>query len=117
MPTLEFLPQIMSHRREACHEVLDDVVGMLEAGREAQESVADAELGARLRGQALMRGGGGMRDQALGVAQIVADAHELERVLEAERRRFAALDLEGDQRRARTHLAQRDRGLRMVRSE
>ncbi len=55
-----------------------------------------------------------MGDQALGVAQIVADAHELERVLETERRRFAALDLEGHQRRARAHLPERDRGLGMI---
>jgi hypothetical protein len=39
-----------------------------------------------------------MGDQALGVAKIVADAHELERVLEAERGGLAALDLERDQR-------------------
>src|SRR5579883_1836172 len=33
------------HRGEPGHHVLDHVVGMLEAGRQTQESVADAELG------------------------------------------------------------------------
>ena len=50
-------------------------------------AVADAELGALLRLEPLMRRGRRMGDQALGVAEIVGDAHELERVLEAERRR------------------------------
>ena len=75
-------------------EVLDQIVGMFEPGGEADEAFADAELGTRFQREALMRGGGGMRDEALGVAQIVADDHKLERVLEAERRGLAALDLE-----------------------
>src|SRR5262249_4602385 len=62
-----------------------------------------------------MRRGCRMGDQALGVAEIVADAHELERVLEAERCGLAPLDLEGDQRRAPMHLPTHDLGLRMVR--
>ncbi len=45
----------------------------------------------------LMRGRGGMRDQALGVAEIVADLDDAQRVLEAERFRLAAGDLERDQ--------------------
>ena len=40
-----------------------------------------------LRRQPLMRRGGGMRDEALGVAEIVADLEDLERIHEAERRR------------------------------
>ena len=55
-----------------------------------------------------------MRDQALGVAEIIADADEPERVLETERRLLAALDLEGDQRRAAAHLLLHDRRLRMI---
>ena len=37
-----------------------------------------------LRRKPLMRGGRGVRDQALGVAEIVADPEDLERVHEAE---------------------------------
>ena len=36
-----------------------------------------------------------MRDQALGVAEVVGDADQLQRIEEAEGRRLAALDLEG----------------------
>ncbi len=61
-----------------------------------------------------MRRGRGMGDQALGVAEIVADAHQRERVLEAERRFLAALDLEGDERRAAMHLPAHHVGLRMI---
>ena len=64
---------------------------------------------------ALVRGGRRMGDQALGVAEIVGDAHQLERVLERERALLAARHLERDQRRAAAHLLLHDRGLRMVR--
>src|SRR5262249_37112675 len=62
-----------------------------------------------------MRRGCRMGDQALGVAEIVADANELERVLEAEGCGLAPLDLERDQRRAPMHLPAHNLGLRMVR--
>src|SRR5207247_1099 len=38
-------------------EILDQIVGMFEAGGETDEAFADAEFGARLRRQPLMRGG------------------------------------------------------------
>ena len=44
--------------------------------------------------QPLVRRGRRMRDQALGVAEIVGDAHDLERVLERERALLAAGHLE-----------------------
>src|SRR6476646_5803780 len=65
-------------------QILDQVVRVLEPGREAHQPVADAELSALRRRQALVGGRGRMRDQALGVAQIVGDADELETVEEAE---------------------------------
>ena len=68
-----------------------------------------------LRPEALMRGRRRMGDQALGVAEIVGDTHELERILEAECGVLAAVDLEGDERRAAAHLLGDDRRLRMVR--
>ena len=68
-----------------------------------------------LRGrQPLVRRRRRMRDQALGVAEIVGDADELERVEEAEGAVFAALHLERAQRRARLHLLGDHGGLRMV---
>src|SRR6267142_6739353 len=80
-------------------EILDQVVGMFEAGGKANEAFADAEFGAGLRLQPLVRGGGRMRHKALGVAEIVRDPRQLERVETAERRRLAARDLEADQGR------------------
>ena len=53
-------------------QILDQIVRMLEPRREADEALADAERGAVLRLQALMRRGRRMRDEALGVAEIVA---------------------------------------------
>src|SRR6266436_8877052 len=57
-----------------------------------------------------------MGDQALGIAEIVADADDLERVLEPERGGLASFDLEGHKGRAPTHLPAHDLRLRMVRS-
>jgi hypothetical protein len=70
---------------------------MLEPGREANKALADAEFGARLRRQPLMRRGRRMGDEALGVAEIVGDPRDLQRVEAAERAGLAALDLEADQ--------------------
>src|SRR5271167_2806135 len=94
--------------------VLDDVVGMLEPYRKAYQAVADTEFGALRRSQPLMRRRRRMRDEALGVAEIIADANELERILEAERGVLAALDVEGDEGGAAAHLFLRDFGLRVV---
>src|ERR1700751_4720555 len=87
---------------------------MFEADREPYQSVGDPDLGPLRWGGPLMRRRRRMRDQALGVAEIVADADELERVLETERRLLAALDLERDQGRAAAHLLLHHRGLRMI---
>ena len=54
---------------------------MFEADGNAHQAVADAELGALRRREPLVRGRRRMGDEALGVAEIVADADELERVL------------------------------------
>jgi hypothetical protein len=50
---------------------------MLEAGREADEAFGDPEFEPRLQRQALMRRRRRMRDQALGVAEIVGDTSRL----------------------------------------
>ena len=61
-----------------------------------------------------MRRGGGVGDETLRVAEVVADLDDLERIHAAEGRILAALDLEGDQRAARRHLPLGERGLRMI---
>src|SRR5690242_15392592 len=103
-----------SHLLQRAGEIVEQIVDVLEADREPHQPVADAELGALLRRQALVRRRRRMRDQALGIAEIVGDADERERVEEAERAGFAALDLEGDQGRAAGHLLGDDGGLRVV---
>src|ERR1700722_569508 len=103
-----------SHRLKRREHVLDDTVGMFETDREPHQSVGDADLGTLRRREPLVRRRRRVRDQALGVAEIVADADELERVLETERSLLAALDLESDQGRAATHLLLHHRGLRMI---
>ena len=77
---------------------------MLEPGREAHHPVADAELGALLRGETLMRRGRRMRHQALGVAEIVGDLCELERIEDAERGCLAALQADAGLREQTSHI-------------
>src|SRR5258708_21711657 len=55
-----------------------------------------------------------MADQALGVAEIVRDVDDLERVEKAEGGVLAAGDAEGDEGTAALHLARGERGLRMA---
>src|SRR5690349_24459978 len=62
----------------------------------------------------MVRGGGGMRDQAFAVTQIVGDLDQLERVLEAERARLAALHRDRHQRAWSAHLLPRKLVLRMT---
>ena len=90
-------PGHASHLLQRPQQILDQIVGVLEPDRQAHQPVADAELGALRRRQPLMRGGGRMRDQALGVAEIVGDGDQLEPIEEAEGAFLAALDLERDQ--------------------
>src|SRR5690349_9056382 len=92
------------HSLQRLLEILDQIVDMLEARRVADETLADAELGARFRREALMRGGRRVRDQALGIAEIVGDSRQLQPIEAAEGAGLAALDLETDQRRAGAHL-------------
>src|SRR5437870_1526075 len=81
------------HSGERGNEVFDDIVGMFQPAREPHQTIANAELGAGGGRETLMRGGRRMRDQALGVAEIIADLHEPERILEAEGGSLAAWHL------------------------
>ena len=58
-------------------QILDQVVGMLKPGGKPHQPIADAEFGALLGREPLMRGRRRVRDQALGVAEIVGDADQL----------------------------------------
>jgi len=79
--------RLLQRRRK----ILDQIIGMLEPGREANEAFADAEFGARLRRQPLMRRRSGMGDEALGVAEIVGDARQFQRIQTSERAGLAPL--------------------------
>src|SRR3546814_13567034 len=70
---------------DVCSSDLDDVGGVLEADRKAQQAVADAECGAILRLQTLVRRRRRMGDEALGVAEIVGDVDKAQRVHQAKR--------------------------------
>src|SRR3546814_10435193 len=85
---------------DVCSSDLDDVGGVLEADRKAQQAVADAECGAILRLQTLVRRRRRMGDEALGVAEIVGDVDKAKRVHPAKRARLSAGDLTGPQRAA-----------------
>ena len=55
---------------------------MFETDGQSHEAVGDPEFRASLRRQALVGGGRRMGDEALGIAEIVGDAQELERIEE-----------------------------------
>ena len=61
-------------------QIFAKIVGVFQPHRQAQQARRDAQRGARLRRQLLVGGGLGMGDQALGVAQIVGDVDQLQRI-------------------------------------
>src|SRR5262245_45469706 len=96
-------------------QIAHDVVRVLEPGGEPNQSIADPKFRARFRRQALMRRRRRMRDQALGVAEIVSDADELERVEKPERAGLVATcHFERDERRTTAHLSSYYLGLRVI---
>src|ERR1700682_4752500 len=105
---------LISRRLQRGLQILDQIVAVLEAGGEPDKTLADAEFGAAFRRQPLMGGGRRMGDKALGVAEIVRNPRQLQRVETTERRRLAALDLEADQRRSRAHLLLHQGGLWVI---
>src|ERR1700732_2254305 len=62
-----------SHRLERLVEIGDWVGRILDPDRKAHQPVADAEYLPVFRLQPMVRGGGGVRDQALGVGEVVGD--------------------------------------------
>src|SRR4029078_9876214 len=92
------------------------VAHVLEPDGKPDGVVENAELGASLWRQPLMRRRGRVRNEALGVAEIVADLEDRERVHEAERVLLIALHLERDHRASAIHLLQSQLVLRMIAS-
>src|SRR5215472_13238799 len=104
----------ISHRVKRAVEVLDEVAGVFETDGQTNQSLVDAQRLFILRGKFLMRGGRGMSDEALGVAEIVGNLDDAQRILEAERASFSARNNESDQIAAAGHLAAREGVLRMA---
>src|SRR6185369_1981494 len=85
------------HVRECGNEVFDDIINVFQSAREPDHSIADTKLPTCSRSEPLMRGCCRVGDQALGVAEIVADLDELERIMEPEGAGLLTFDLECDQ--------------------
>src|SRR5690606_20571866 len=101
-----------ARRREASSDeaqrlvhILDQILRVLDADGKPQQAVAYAEPRAHLRRQPLMRRRCRMRDEALGIAQVVGNLDDLKSVGETERAFLAALDLDADHAAAQFHLA------------
>src|SRR6185437_12934180 len=80
----------MSRCLQRLVEIGDEVGGILDPDREPHQPVIDAQRGAVFGLQAMMRRRRRMRDEALGVAEIVGNLDQSERVLEAEGAGLAA---------------------------
>ena len=104
----------LARRSQGLIEVGREVAHILKSDREPHAVVRNAKLRAGVRREPLMGGGGGMGGEAFGVAEIVADLEDLQRVQDAKGRRLVALDLERDHRAAARHLALGQRVLRMI---
>src|SRR5260370_18939422 len=79
---------------QCCLQILDQIVAVLEAGREPDKAFADPEFGARLRRQPLMGGSPRMGDEAFGIAEIVRNPAKLHPLKTAEPRRLSAFAFE-----------------------
>src|SRR6266850_5189727 len=89
---------------EGLGEVRDQVVGVLDADREADQVVLDADLEALLAGELVEAHDRGLLDQALHPAQRGRDERDRARVHHPGRRVEIARDLEGDHPAEAAHL-------------
>src|SRR5689334_22947539 len=87
-----------SNQLQCGEDIVDDIVGMFEPAREAQQAVADTTLRPRCRGKSLVCCRSRMCDETLCVSQIVADTNQPQRVLKPKGGRLPAFHLEGNQR-------------------
>lgn len=98
-------------------QVGNKIVRRLKPNGEAYRALADAKFGACLGLETLVGGGGWVGYEALCVTQIVGDARDPQCIEEAERLRFAAVDVKGDDLAAAGHLLSRNCMLRVVVAE
>src|SRR5690606_4817443 len=92
------LSEWLTGRLEGLSEVLDEVVAVLQAGRDAQQSGPDPGRGETRLVELRVGGAGGMRDAGFGVAEVHQPRGQLERVEEALARLEAAGQLEVEDR-------------------
>src|SRR5580704_4054269 len=82
----------LSHGIERRSQVRNEVAGIFDADRYADQGIGDADTVPRLLGDARMRGAGRMRHQSLGASQAHRELDHLQGVEQAKRLRLAALD-------------------------
>src|SRR5690606_28688077 len=99
---MDRLPSIMRYPRSGAGEraidILDQILGILDAGGYAQCAVEYTGLRAALIREVLVRRGGGMGDQALGVAEIVGNLYDFQGIGKIEGSLLAARKLHADKR-------------------
>ena len=95
---------LLLHCREGLIEIRFQIARVFEADRDPDRVVEDAEFGAGLRYKALMCGGCRMGGETLGVAEIVADAEQLERIQDGKGIVLGLPDVESHQGTTKSHL-------------
>src|SRR3546814_230343 len=90
---------LVSNRRQRLVEIGDQVVGILDADRHADQIVGAAERLLALVGDRQMRHRGGVAGERLGAAEADRELRDLQRVEKAEALRLASLD---EQRKGRS---------------
>src|SRR5262249_51897442 len=90
--------------REGLGDVGDEIVGVLDPARHADQGRRDPDLALRLPAQPGMHRRRRMTDQRFGAAEAHGELEHLEPVEKGERLRLAAFDLEGERRAWRARL-------------
>src|SRR5580658_11276461 len=104
----------LSHGIERRSQVRNEVAGIFDADRYADQGIGDADTVPRLLGDARMRGAGRMRHQSLGASQAHRKLDHLQGVEQAERLRLAALDRKSECRAGALALSTEHRISRVV---
>src|ERR1700733_8940651 len=98
-------------------QVRNEVAGIFDADRYADQGIGDADTVPRLLGDARMRGAGRMRHQSLGASQAHRELDHLQGVEQAKRLRLAALDRKSECRAGALALPPEHRVSRVVRTQ
>ena len=78
-------PGTARHLAQRLVEIADEILGSLQPHRDSHHPVTEPDRGATLRTHRPVRGGGRMRDQRLGVAEVVGDVDDPQLVEHLER--------------------------------